>query len=78
MTFGSTIVAREPLDAALVAHELTHVRQYRSLGPLYLPLYLLGAAWGLVRHGDFYRGNPFEAAANRSMAAYRDGTPQVR
>ncbi len=63
MTFGSTIVARRRLEPPLVAHELAHVAQYTRFGPFYLPLYLLGAAWGLLRHRDFYRGNPFEAAA---------------
>ena len=68
MTFGSTIVARRPLDDPLVAHELTHVEQYHRWGPLYLPLYLLGATWGLIRHRDSYTGNPFEA---RAMAVAR-------
>ena len=71
MTFGSTVVARRPLDDALVVHELAHVEQYRRFGPLYLPLYLAGAAWGLLRYRDSYNGNPFEA---RAMAAARAST----
>ena len=75
MTFGSTVVARERLDDAVVVHELTHVAQYRRFGPLYLPLYLLGAAWGRLRHGHSYLGNPFEVeamqAAERSRASDR-------
>ncbi|MDQ3880955.1 MAG: DUF4157 domain-containing protein [Chloroflexota bacterium] len=70
MTFGSTIVARRRLDAASIAHELAHVAQYRRFGPLYLIVYLAGASWGWLRHGDSYAGNPFEA---RAMAAERTG-----
>ncbi|MFN2484996.1 MAG: hypothetical protein ABR509_08775 [Candidatus Limnocylindria bacterium] len=69
MTFGSTIVARRSLDEATVVHELTHVDQYRRFGPLYLALYVLGAAWGQLRHGDLYHGNPFEARAVRAAHA---------
>ena len=72
MTFGATIVARRSLDDVLLAHELAHVEQYRRWGPLYLPLYLLGAAWGRVRHGDSYTGNPFEARAMASARAFAD------
>ena len=71
MTFGSTVVARAELDEALVAHELTHVAQYRRFGPFYLPLYLLGAAWGLLRHGDSYLANPFEREAMRVAQTLR-------
>ena len=76
MTFGSTVVASRRLDDALVAHELAHVRQYRRFGPLYLGLYLLGAAWGAVRRGQSYLGNPFEIEAMeaaRRETARRDG-----
>ena len=72
MTFGSTIVARRSLDAATVAHELTHVEQYRRYGPLYLALYLLGATWGLIRHRDSYHGNPFEARAVQAARAFSE------
>ena len=76
MTFGSTVVASRRLDDALVAHELAHVRQYRRFGPLYLGLYVLGSAWGAVRHGQSYLGNPFEIEAMevaRRETARRDG-----
>lgn len=77
MTFGSTVIARTVLDDALIAHELTHVQQYGRLGPLYLPLYLLGALWGLLRHRDSYTGNPFEAAALAAARGQR-GSPATR
>ncbi len=75
MTFGSTVIAREPLDVAAVTHECTHVSQYRRYGPLYLPLYLLGAAWGVARHRDMYLGNPFEAQAMRAAAGVLSERP---
>lgn len=66
MTFGSTVVARRRLDASLAAHELTHVAQYRRFGPFFAAVYLLGAAWGAVRHRQSYFGNPLEVAAMRA------------
>lgn len=71
MTFGSTVVARRHLDEATVSHELTHVDQYGRFGPLFLPLYLLGAAWGLLRHRESYVGNPFEKQAMRAAEESR-------
>ena len=71
MTFGSTVVARRQLDEATVSHELTHVAQYARLGPFFLPLYLLGAAWGLFRHGESYLANPFEKRAMRAAEESR-------
>jgi hypothetical protein len=70
MTLGSTVIARRPLDAALLVHELTHVAQFRRWGAAYLPLYVIGAAWGLLRHRQFYLGNPFEVRAMRAAARF--------
>jgi hypothetical protein len=70
MTFGSTVIARRPLDPALIVHELTHVAQFRRWGAMYLPLYLIGAAWGLLRYRQFYFGNPFEVRAMRAAARF--------
>ena len=77
MTFGSTVLARVRLDPAIVAHELAHVAQYRRLGPLFFPLYLLRPLCGALRHRHHYLGNPFEVeamrAAERSRRADADG-----
>ncbi|MBW3605062.1 MAG: hypothetical protein KY460_09160 [Actinobacteria bacterium] len=56
-TLGHVIVAAGHPDAALLRHELVHVRQAERWGPLFVPLYLAG----LLRYG--YRHNPFERAA---------------
>ena len=51
------------LDGRTYAHELGHVDQYRKLGPLFLPLYGVGAIWGKLR-GDAHDANPFEVDAD--------------
>lgn len=56
-TLGHVIVAAGRPDAALLRHELVHVRQAERWGPLFVPLYLAA----LLRYG--YRRNPFERAA---------------
>ncbi|HYT25580.1 MAG TPA: hypothetical protein VEP73_03740 [Actinomycetota bacterium] len=58
ITLGHVIVASEPLDDHLLAHELGHVRQHERWGPLFYPAYLLASLAG-------YRRNPFERAAER-------------
>ncbi len=62
-TLGTVIVAAEPMQGELLAHELHHVRQYRALGPLFLPVYGLL----FLRYG--YRRHPMELAAVRAAAA---------
>jgi hypothetical protein len=62
-TLGVVIVAAEPVGGALLAHELHHVRQYRTLGPVFLPVY--GVLF--LRYG--YRRHPMELAADRAAAA---------
>jgi hypothetical protein len=63
MTFGRVVLAREPISDAILAHEAEHVRQWTTLGPLYLPAYLAASAEAALRGGDRYRANRFEAAA---------------
>jgi hypothetical protein len=58
ITLGHVIVANEPLDDHLLAHELAHVAQHERWGPLFYPAYLLTSLAG-------YRRNPFERAAER-------------
>lgn len=56
---GHVIVALDEPDAALLRHELVHVRQAERLGLLMAPLYL----GYLAVYG--YRGHPLEVAAYR-------------
>jgi len=62
ITFGHVVVANRPLDDAGWAHELVHVRQWETLGPLMLIAYPLASLGG-------YRRNPFEASARRKAGA---------
>lgn len=59
ITLGHVIVANQPLDDRLLAHELAHVAQHERWGPLFYPAYLLTSLAG-------YRRNPFERAAELS------------
>ena len=63
VTYGHVILADRPVEGALLAHELHHVRQYERLGPLYIPLYVL--IW--IFRG--YRRHPFEEAARLAERA---------
>ncbi len=59
VTLGHVIIARQPPDARLLAHELVHVRQGERLGPLMVLLYPgLMPVYGYARH-------PLERAARR-------------
>lgn len=62
ITLGHVIIANRPLEDRLWAHELVHVRQWETLGPLMLLAYPLASVAG-------YRRNPFEAAARRKAGA---------
>ncbi len=75
MTFGRVVLARERLSDELVAHEAEHVRQWATLGPLFLPAYLAASAEAVLRGGDRYRANRLEAAA---FDAGRRGSAQSR
>ena len=52
-------------------HESRHASQWLRLGLLFLPAYLLGGAWSLLRTGDRAAGNPFERAAGLAEGGYR-------
>lgn len=72
ITLGHVVVGRSDDALALTrSHERVHVRQYERWGPLFLPAYLAGSAWGLVRRRGVYRGNPFE------RQAFRDAPPSA-
>lgn len=60
MTVGFVIVAAVPVAGRLSTHERHHIKQYCSLGPLFIPVYLgLAVRYGYTRH-------PMEIAAKRA------------
>ena len=73
MTLGHVVLAR---DADCLArswsHELVHVRQFETWGPLLLPVYWLIAAWLWLRGFDPYLDHPFEVG----LDPVRKGTDQ--
>jgi hypothetical protein len=65
MTLGHVVLCVDEIDAALLAHELVHVRQYERLGPLFIPAYGIASLAAALRGGDIYRDNAFEVEARR-------------
>ncbi|HYI46146.1 MAG TPA: hypothetical protein VE174_11885 [Actinomycetota bacterium] len=66
ITFGHVILCVDEPDEALLAHELAHVRQYESWGPLFIPAYIVAALASVVKGGHPYADNHFEVAARRA------------
>ena len=62
ITFGRVVVSAVPLTPSLLCHESHHVRQYETLGPFFIPVYL----WLQARHG--YARNPLEVEATACAA----------
>ena len=61
MSIGDVILCADDLPTCMprvYRHELVHTTQARLLGPLYLPLTLLGYALGYL----LYRANPHDAS----------------
>lgn len=66
MTFGHVVIARDAQCLANCrAHERIHVRQYERWGPLFIPAYLAGSVWAILRRRHPYFDNPFEMEAFR-------------
>ena len=75
-------VLEQPMAALgrLIVHELTHINQWRRLGPVgwarsYLGDYLKGRRKGMGHH-DAYRAVALEAEAREVAGAFGDGSPQ--
>ncbi len=68
ITVGRWILAWRPLDAAELAHELAHVRQWRRFGLLFIPRYLRASRRASNGGGDRYRDNAFEREAEAAAA----------
>lgn len=67
---GTDFLSDASEAARLLAHELTHVRQYRRFGAAaFLGRYVgeyLGARWAGASHADAYRRISFEREAESS------------
>lgn len=78
-TVGNVVLFRGGADypsthPVLVRHEARHSTQYAAcLGIPFLPLYLLAAAWSMLRTGDPASRNPFERAAGLREGGYVEG-----
>ncbi len=72
-TLGRYVFCRARLDPATLAHECEHIRQWRRLGPLFLPLYFGASATAVVRRRRAYWDNAFEVAARRKAESNPDG-----
>jgi hypothetical protein len=70
-TLGRYVFARERLSNRTIAHEMEHVRQWRRLGPLFLPAYLAASGIGLLHGRHPHDANRFEEAARRQESAVR-------
>jgi hypothetical protein len=73
ITIGRWIFAWRPLDAAELAHELEHVRQWQRYGLVFIPRYLAESRRAARSGGDRYRDNRFEVEARAAEEAARMG-----
>lgn len=72
-TVGSVVICRgTEIPAAVMAHEVTHSRQYAWLGLTFLPAYAAGMVHSMVRTGDWWSRNPFERRAGLVAGGYRE------
>ena len=75
-TVGNVVLLRLDDDALarrprLLVHESRHATQYAwCLGPVFLPLYAVAAAWSWLRWRDPARGNVFERLAGLADGGY--------
>ena len=71
ITIGKRIYSWRKLDDAELAHELTHVKQWRRHG-LAFPLHYWSASRSASRSGgDRYRDNQFEREAHETEAVVK-------
>ena len=67
MCIGDVVICSQKLSDTIYRHELVHAMQGRILGPLYLPLTLLGYAWGyLIFPQNGHDASPLEVWADRA------------
>lgn len=58
-------VLKEGVGVWLIAHEATHVLQWKRHGPLFPLLYLLDNLWRALTFRNYYSDNRFEVEARR-------------
>ena len=64
MTLGHVVIGRDRLVLEETRlHERVHVAQYELWGPLFIPAYFTASLIAMLRGGDVYRDNSFEAEA---------------
>lgn len=80
MCVGDVVLCAVPLSMNIYRHELVHAVQGRILGPLYLPLTLLGYLYGWIRFPqNAHDASPLEvwadvASGNARSNAYLNRT----
>lgn len=63
ITIGSRIFAWRPLDTVELAHELTHVKQWKHYGLSFIVRYFMESRRAASGGGDRYLDNKFEKEA---------------
>lgn len=78
-TIGSVILTRRPADwllhperADLLGHEMRHVAQYATLGPLFWPAYWAMCGYSYLLTGSYGSQNRFERWAGLRAGGYRE------
>lgn len=65
-------VLKEGVGVWLIAHEATHVLQWKRYGLLFPILYLLDSLWRALTLGNYYSDNRFEVEAKRETLKMAD------
>lgn len=65
-------VLKEDVGVWLIAHEATHVLQWKRYGLLFPLLYLLDSLWRALTLRDYYSDNRFEVEARRKTLEMAD------
>ena len=71
ITFGHVILCVDRIDERTFTHEMAHVRQYETWGPLFIPAYLIASLQAMRDGGHFYADNRFEIAARLAERTHR-------
>ncbi|MFP5416414.1 MAG: hypothetical protein ACLGHZ_05995 [Actinomycetes bacterium] len=75
-TIGDVVITATDIDSlerrtpGVLGHERTHAAQYAVAGVWFLPAYLAGSAWSLLRAGDPATRNPLERHAGLVTGGY--------
>jgi len=75
-TVGNVVLLRVEPDDDLLRHESHHATQWAWCVVVFLPLYLLAAAWSYARAGDHWSRNWFERRAGLESGGYIENAPR--